>query len=73
MGFWTPQDEKDGKTSKLIYLLSFPSREAGEKAWKDFSDDPEWKKVFAESHKNGVLVSKVESMYLDPTDYSTSH
>jgi hypothetical protein len=70
VGFWTPQDEKDGRDSKLIYLVSFPSREAAEKTWKEFNDDPEWKKAYAESHKNGVLVSKVEAFYLDPTDYS---
>ncbi len=70
VGFWTPQDEKDGKDSKLVYLVSFPSRAAAEKSWKEFSDDPEWKKAFAESHKNGVLVNKVEAVYLDPTDYS---
>ena len=46
VGFWTPQDEKDGKDSKLIYLVSFPSREAAKKTWKEFSDDPEWKKVY---------------------------
>ena len=70
VGFWTPQDEKDGKSSKLVYLVSFPSRAAAEKCWKEFSDDPEWKRVFAESHKNGVLVNKVDAVYLNPTDYS---
>src|SRR3954452_18932415 len=70
IGFWTPQDEKDGKGSKLIYLLAFPSREAAKQTWKEFGEDPEWNKVKAESHKNGVLVKKVESVFLDPTDYS---
>lgn len=70
IGFWTPQDEKDGKGSKLIYLVAFPSREAAAATWKAFGADPEWKRVYAESHKNGVLVNKVESVYLDPTDYS---
>jgi len=70
IGFWTPRDDKDGKESKLIYLVAFPDREAARKTWKEFSDDPEWKKVFAESHKNGVLVRKVESVFLEPTDYS---
>ena len=70
IGFWTPLDDKDGKGSKLIYLVAFPDREAAEKTWKEFSDDPEWKKVYAESHKNGVLVNKVESVFLEPTDYS---
>jgi len=70
IGFWTPQDEKDGKGSKLVYLLAFPSREAAAESWKAFSEDPEWKWVYAESHKNGVLVKKVESVFMDPTDYS---
>ena len=72
IGFWTPQDEKDGKDGKLVYLIAFPSREAAKKSWEEFRDDPEWKKVVAESHKDGVLVKKVESVFLDPTDYSAS-
>jgi hypothetical protein len=70
VGFWTPQDEKDGKGDTLIYLLSFPSREAAKASWRAFGEDPEWKKGYEESHKNGPLVKKVESVFLDPTDYS---
>jgi hypothetical protein len=70
IGFWTPLDEKDGKGSKLVYLVAFPSREAADKTWKAFSDDPEWKRVYQESHKNGVLVNKVDRLFLEPTDYS---
>lgn len=73
VGFWTPQDEKedkDGDGGKLIYLLAFPSREAAKKSWDAFRNDPEWQKAKAESEKDGVLVKKVDSVYLDPTDYS---
>jgi hypothetical protein len=70
VGFWTPQDKEAGKGEKLVYLIAFPSREAARKSWDDFKNDPEWQKVYAESHKNGVLVNKVDSVYLDPTDYS---
>jgi hypothetical protein len=70
VGFWTPLDEKDGKGKKLVYLVAFPSREAAKKTWEEFGNDPEWRKVYEESHKNGVLVKKVESVYLEPTDYS---
>ncbi|MDR3618039.1 MAG: NIPSNAP family protein [Paludisphaera borealis] len=70
IGFWTPQDEKEGKASKLIYLVSFPSREAAVKTWKEFGQDPAWQKAKAESEKNGPIVQKVESVFLDPTDYS---
>src|SRR4051812_4280721 len=38
--FWTPQDDKDGKGSKLIYLVAFPSREVAKKTWKEFGADP---------------------------------
>ena len=70
VGFWTPEDEKDGKKDKLIYLLAFPSRDAAKASWKAFQDDPEWQRVYKESHKDGVIVDKVESVYMDPTDYS---
>jgi hypothetical protein len=70
VGFWTPQDEKDDKENKLIYLIAFPSREAAKESWKAFGNDPEWKRVLTESHKDGVIVKQVESTYLDPTDYS---
>ena len=70
IGFWTPLDEKDGKGGKLVYLVAFPSREAAKKTWEEFGKDPEWQKVYEESHKNGVLVKKVDSVFLEPTDYS---
>jgi hypothetical protein len=70
IGFWTPLDEDKGKGSKLIYLVAFPSREAAKKAWAEFNNDPAWRKVYEESHKNGALVNKVESVYMEPTDYS---
>ena len=70
IGFWTPTDEKDGKGGKLVYLLAFPSREAAKKCWDEFGQDPEWRQVREESHKNGVLVKKVDSVFLEPTDYS---
>lgn len=70
IGFWTPADEKDGKGSKLVYLLAFPSREAARKTWAAFGQDPEWRKVRDESHRDGVLVNHVDSVFLEPTDYS---
>ncbi len=70
IGFWTPTDEDKGKGDKLVYMLAFPSREAAKKTWEEFGKDPEWQKVYKESHQNGVLVKKVESVFLEPTDYS---
>lgn len=70
IGFWTPQDAAQGKADTLVYILAYPSREAAKASWKAFQEDPEWKKAREESEKDGKIVSKVESVYLDPTDYS---
>ena len=69
IGYWSPIDAKQAE-EKLIYILAFPSKEAAAKSWKDFVNDPEWKKVREASEVDGKLVAKVESVYLNPTDYS---
>jgi hypothetical protein len=69
VGYWVPQDPEHSKNT-LIYILKHPSREEGEKHWTDFQNDPEWKKVAAESEANGKLVLKVDRVWLDPTEFS---
>ena len=69
IGYWTPAEGPEAKNT-LVYILAFPSVEAKEAAWKAFRADPEWKRVFAESRKNGRIVTKVQSQLLVPTDYS---
>jgi NIPSNAP len=69
IGYWIPQDAPDSQNT-LIYLLAHPSREAAKKNWADFTADPEWQKVSTESQVNGRIVSKVESTFMDPTDFS---
>jgi hypothetical protein len=67
IGYWLPETNSE---NKLIYLLAFPSRDAREKSWKEFFADPEWQTVAKESERNGKLVTKVESVFLAPTDFS---
>src|SRR5262245_42516417 len=69
IGFWSPTDEKEAER-KMVYILAFPSKEAADKSWQAFRDDPDWKKARAESEKDGKLVERLESVYLNPTDYS---
>jgi hypothetical protein len=69
LGFWSPVGDK-APANTLVYLLAYPSLEAREASWKAFANDPEWKKVYAESQQDGSLVAKVESVMLAPTDYS---
>ena len=54
----------------LIYLIAHASREAARKNFAAFGQDPEWQKVAQESQVNGKIVAKVESVFLDATDYS---
>jgi hypothetical protein len=69
IGFWSPVDEKEAD-SKMVYILAYPSKESAAKSWKAFREDPDWIKAKSESEKDGVLVAKIESVYLNPTDYS---
>ena len=69
IGYWVPQDAPLSQ-STLIYILAHASREAAAKSWADFQADPEWQKVVAESQVNGKLAAKVESVFMEPADYS---
>jgi hypothetical protein len=69
IGYWVPQDPELAKNT-LVYLIVHPSREAARKNWAAFQADPEWKKVAADSEKDGKIVIKVDSLFLDPTDFS---
>jgi hypothetical protein len=67
IGYWVPLTNTE---NKLIYLLAYPSREARERAWKEFAADPAWHAVVKESERNGKLVSKADSVFLTATDFS---
>jgi hypothetical protein len=67
VGYWLPVENAD---SRLIYLLSYPSREARETSWKAFMADPAWVAAKTASEKDGKLLTKVEALFLTATDYS---
>jgi hypothetical protein len=70
VGYWVPMNKQGQYENTLVYILAFPSREAHDKAWKEFSDDPEWRAVKTYSEKEGKLVEKVDSVFMAATDYS---
>ncbi|HYD85267.1 MAG TPA: NIPSNAP family protein [Opitutus sp.] len=70
IGYWLPTDDKDGASRKLVYLLAHESRDAAKASWAAFIADPEWKAVHAASEANGSLVEKIDSVYLNPADFS---
>jgi hypothetical protein len=71
IGYWVPMNKEGQYENSLVYLLAFPSREARDKAWKEFADDLEWHAVKAETEKDGPLVTgRPESVFMTATDYS---
>jgi hypothetical protein len=69
LAYWTPVDEPE-KGNMLVYILQHPSRDAATANWKSFQDDPEWKRVKAESEANGKLAEKIDSTFMALTDFS---
>lgn len=67
IGHWTPQ-EGDGNT--LIYIIGHESREQAKKNWAAFGMDPDWRAAYEASIADGKLVAKIDSVFMDPTDYS---
>ena len=69
VAYFAPTDDPLAKNT-LVYILSFPSRDAAKKSWDEFRADPEWQKVSKESEANGKLVTHVDSVFAEATDYS---
>lgn len=69
IGYFSPQDVPMAENT-LIYILAHNSREAAAISWDAFVADPEWQRVSEESQRDGRIVEKLQSIFLDPTDYS---
>ncbi len=54
----------------FVYILQHDSRESARQGWAAFLADPEFKKAVAESDAGGKAVVKVESIFVNPTDFS---
>ncbi|MFD0794256.1 NIPSNAP family protein [Mucilaginibacter litoreus] len=55
----------------LTYMLTFDNMDAKGAHWKAFGSDPQWKKISSvPEYADALLVSKIISTLLKPTDYS---
>jgi hypothetical protein len=66
VGYWTPVDTPN----TLVYILAYPSMEDAKKSWAGFRSDPDWQAVAEKTKQAGLTGVKIESKYLQPTDYS---
>jgi hypothetical protein len=69
VAYWMPLDEPQ-KSNTFIYILQHPSREAAAANWKSFQADPTWISVKEKSEANGKLVEKIDSTFMEMTDFS---
>jgi hypothetical protein len=70
VAYWVPTDEGPLKARTLFYIVKYPSRDVAAAMWKTFSTDPEWATVQTASELNGKLVEKVDSTFLELTNFS---
>ena len=68
IGYWVT--DVGPNSNELTYLLGFKDAAHRTKAWENFRNDPEWQKVFEESHADGLIVKNVRNQILIPTPYS---
>ena len=69
IGYWVPEDAPSSQ-NLFVYILQHPSRQEAERNWAEFQADPEWKKVKAESEKEGPLADHIDRYFMDPTSFS---
>jgi hypothetical protein len=70
--YWTATDAEQGADKMLYYFLSHPSQAAAKAAFDKFRNDPEWiaTRKASEVKGGGSLTTKVESIFMYPTDFS---
>ena len=69
IGYFVPQDAPQSQNT-LIYVLAHKDRESAKQHWAAFQKDPDWQAAFKESQKTGPLQTQVQSVFMDPLDFS---
>jgi hypothetical protein len=68
VGYWVPGDAPASENT-FIYILAHPSREEAKKNWDAMWADPAFQEM-VKSEQADKLVEKVDSTYMNPTDFS---
>jgi hypothetical protein len=69
VGVWIPTDAPHSANT-LVFLMEWPSREEADKTWQRFGEDPAWKALVVETEKDGRLWTKLDRLWMRPTEYS---
>ncbi len=68
VGFWTTLVGSSNQA--LTYILRWDSLAERERKWNAFSSDPDWIAARAATEATGIIVERIENMFLSPTAYS---
>ena len=66
VAYWTPTD----KPNTLIYVIAHKDKAAATKSWQAFIADPQWQAAYAASRQNGPLVTNIDSVFMQKTNFS---
>src|SRR5271154_378080 len=69
VGYWAPTDAP-ASDNTFVYILAHPSRDEAKQHWSAFQADPDFKAMIQSQQGDAKLVEKVDSTYMDPTDFS---
>ena len=64
--FWKDAQENN----KIYYILEHQDKEARDKNFEAFVNDPEWIEVKRQSELSGPIVEKIENFFMERTPYS---
>ena len=68
VGFWTTL--VGASNQSLTYMLCWESLAEREQKWNAFASDADWVAQRAATEADGIIVERIENMFLNPTAYS---
>ena len=70
--YWTATDAAQGSDKMLYYFVTHKTEAAGKASFDAFRKDEEWLRVrkASEEKGGGSLTTKIESIYMTPTEFS---
>jgi hypothetical protein len=68
--FYAVGAEEPRSNDTFIYVLAHESREAARKSWSAFVSDPVFRAAAREADAGGKAVAKIDSIFLNPADFS---
>jgi NIPSNAP len=69
VGYWVTEGDAPGWDNTFIWIVAHDSREEAKRNWDSFGADPAFQQLL-KAEQTEKLVEKIDSTYMDPTDFS---